>query len=302
MKTVIAAMAIAVFGVGAAAEEPALRQSREMRRRGVAFHAVSEQAQRGYDKMKAGDGKAVFVARKPSFSSSDLASANVVPSGKGSGLTLVMNPAAAERLGPLMRDKVGDRLAILVNGKLLAAPVIESPTTRGTITLSKFESGRAERIVQTLWRHLQRDPEGITLVADQSAGRAGDQILVDVFVKGATNLRGYQVALDATGGETGRLQLEDIIIDEGRADYIFEGVNSFNAVNTQSQSMVNALPAGTVDRAERSYLATFVFRVSSDAKGDFRVVVRGGDETVLLDANTEQLALPKAAETTISIR
>ena len=302
MKRAMAVLTVLVLGVGATAEERGIRSSREVKRSLVAFHAASQTAERGYEKMIYDGDQVLYVSRKPAFSVGEVTAARVVSDREGSGVQIGLSDDAAARLESLVGEKGGKPLAIMLNGELFSAPMIKSPITQGKLMLSGLDGARADRLVRAVNKAINVVPDGVILVADQEVGKAGDKILVDVLGKGLGDVRGYQIGLDVSGGEAGKLELDDIIIDSGRKNYVFVGTESFNATDMRSSRVVNALPAGSVHSIDKSYLATFVYRVSPDARGNFLVSVRGGDSTVFLDSAGDALEVRTAAETKISIR
>lgn len=303
MKKVVAMLAVAALGVSVTAQERDLRKSRDVRGNAVSFRAASDQAQRGFDRMTVDGGQVVFVAQKSLFTGSDVSSANVVGGRDGGSVDVSLSGAVAARQVSGLQKTASNRLAIFLDGRLLSAPVIQSPITGDTLTLSGLDSAAARRLVRAIGKVVTRVSEGVVLIPDQRAGKAGDTFLVEVFLMGVNaTLRGYQVALDAVGGETGRLELDDIIIDSGHADYVFEGTEGLNATDVASSRMLNALAAGSVDLKDRSYLATFVFKASSDARGDFQITVRGNDETAFVGLNNQRIEVQTTSEPTISIR
>lgn len=301
MKRVMAMLAVAVFCVVAAAQDRAVRSTREVSRDPVAFFTASEMAERGYRKMTYDGDQVVYVSRKPAFSVGDVTDVRVVRARDGSGVQIGLSDVVAARLGSQVGEKVG-KLAILMNGKLFSAPAIQAPVTDGKLILSGLDGARADRVVAAIRKAINVVPDGVILVADQNVGKPGDKILVDVLVQGLGDVRGYQVALDVTGGDTGKLEVDDIVIDSGREDYVFAGTESFNATDMRGFRMVNALPAGSVHPIGKTYLTTFVYVASSDALGDFRIAVKGGDSTVFLDSAGDAMEVRTVAETTISIR
>ena len=117
----------------------------------------------------------------------------------------------------------------------------------------------------------------ISLTPRQSVLAAGGEYVVDVFAAGFVDLGGDEIALDATGGTGGRLDLENIYIDTTRKDHVFASQKIYHAIDKPNARMACALDAGGVDSQTPVYLATFVFRASSDASGTFTVSAVPGD-------------------------
>jgi hypothetical protein len=122
----------------------------------------------------------------------------------------------------------------------------------------------------------------------QAASGQRGLVVVDVFLSGAVDLRGYQIALDAIGGGDtpsggGQLVLEDVRIDTNRADYVFHGLDSYPATDAVRGRLASALATGDKPSGDAAYLGTFTFRMSPDAIGTFSVEPRTS-ETMLRDA------------------
>ncbi len=295
-------LTLAVFCTGAAAQERGLRGSRSASRGEVTFRVASDQSQSGFDRMKTPAGVEVYVSRKPEMRSADLNNVRVVGDRNGASLELRISGDVAGRIAKVGSGRRANRMAVFVNGVLLSAPTIVSTPDPRVMMLSGMSSANAERVARLVGRSVEPVLNGVTLIPDQRTGAAGDLFLVEVYMGNVDKLRGYQVSLDATGGDSGKLALDDIIIDEGHDGYVFEGIQSFNAVNTSNSRAVNALPAGTVDRNSKTYLVTFAFRATPDAKGTFRIKVRENGETLFLGQNSESLPVKIQAETSITIR
>jgi hypothetical protein len=302
MKECVGVLALALFGAAAMAQDTDLRPPREIKHSAVTFHLVAGEAQRGYDAVATSSGETVYVARKPAFTGRDLNAARLVGVEDGANVIATLNDGAAKRFRSLERRGSADRLAVKLNGELLSTASVESFQSDGSVTLAGFGTREANRLMVPLQRELSAVEEGVTLVPDQQTGRAGDTIVVKVYVKDIHDVRGYQVTLDITGGERGQLVVDDIFIDEGSTEYLFEGTQGFNAVNTDRRLIVNALPAGAVDRAGRAYLGTYVLKASPDARGDFEVTVLGGEDTLFLGPTSNRIDVGRLGSTTISIR
>jgi len=303
MSKALAILTLAVYCTIAAAQERGLREAREAPIRGaVTFRLASDQPQQGFDRMTTPAGADVYVSRKPAFLVADLSSVRVVGNQKLTSLELGISNNVAGRMATLGSGQPGSRMAIFVNGNLLSAPTIAFTPGASVMALSGLSAANAKRVVRLASRSIGSVSTGVTLVPDQRTGAAGDLFLVDVYVSNIDKLRGYQVALDATGGDSGKLVLDDIIINEGHADYVFEGIQSFNATDAAHSRAVNALPAGTVDKSSKTYLVTFSFRASPDAMGTFQIKVRQGGATVFLGQDSDTLPVRIQAATSITIR
>ncbi len=118
---------------------------------------------------------------------------------------------------------------------------------------------------------------------------ASDTITVRVFTETALdNLQSYQLELRVSGGTSGQFELLDIFI-EPRSDYVFAGVeDNFTAFNVDTGQMLSGgldIGAGVRTRPH-AYLATYTYRASATATGEFVVDIPHdlsiGDQTFLV--------------------
>jgi hypothetical protein len=121
----------------------------------------------------------------------------------------------------------------------------------------------------------------LALKADSGSARAGDLIEVDVLLDGhLADLRGYQLHLHSAGGERGRLDLVDVYVAP-RPDHVFAGAEDWSAFNVETGQMVLGLSSPGVETPPTSYLVTFVYQATRDARGEFTVdVVLGASPEV----------------------
>jgi hypothetical protein len=117
---------------------------------------------------------------------------------------------------------------------------------------------------------------GLTLLASSLDVRGGDLVEIEVRLSSdIADLRGYQLHLSAGSGRSGRLELTDIVVQETR-DQVFAGRQPWRAFNVATGQMVAGLEEEGIPARAGAYLATFVYRVSSDAEGDFVIELRHG--------------------------
>ena len=141
----------------------------------------------------------------------------------------------------------------------------------------------------------------ITLVASRSLIRPGDSVTVDAFVRGVSDLRTYQVMLTTSGGESGRLNVEDMVIDSMRADYVFAGLQKIDAVDTVNARFGGVLFNGGVEAVTPAYVGTFTLQASVDAAGSFRVSLRTADNSSLLQSSRNEAIAFSAGQAAISV-
>ena len=131
----------------------------------------------------------------------------------------------------------------------------------------------------------------ISLVVNPSTIMPLGLVTVEVFIDAASNLRGYQLALEVSGGSTGTLTLESMSIDllhvdaNDAFDYVFNGAPSDSADNDISGFQAAWLQSGGMSVGPDKYLGTFKLRASIDAHGTFTIDLRPAD-TFLRDSNS----------------
>ncbi len=122
------------------------------------------------------------------------------------------------------------------------------------------------------------DSTGLRLVASADRARPGQTIAVDVYATdGIKDLRGYQLHLGARGGKAGSLELVDIVIEDRPTAAYADVEGEWTAFNALSEQMVAGLDTPGVATNRGAYLATFIYRVSREARGAFVVDVLHDD-------------------------
>ncbi len=131
---------------------------------------------------------------------------------------------------------------------------------------------------------------GLTLESSTRTVRRGATFEVHAFVNDPLKaLSGYQLHTGVSGGRGGSLELVDVSIAD-RDDHVFATASGvFDAFNVNSSQMLSGLHGnGGVPTAGKGYLATFTYRVSSDAVGAFVIDVlhneADGDQTFMVGA------------------
>jgi hypothetical protein len=131
---------------------------------------------------------------------------------------------------------------------------------------------------------------GLTLEAANRAVRPGATFTVQAYINDPqVAMSGYQLHTTVSGGRSGMLELVDVSIAD-RADHVFDSASGvFDAFNVENAQMLAGIDGdGAVKTAGKGYLATFTYRVSSDAAGafviDFLYNEAAGDQTFLVGA------------------
>ncbi len=255
----------------------------------LSFRVATAAATADFNKMVLRSGEVVYVSPTESFSNRDVRSSEMVSTRSGETLTLSLTSDAAQRLAADTRAADADRLAIVKHGKLVAAGTIESVSSDGA-RISGLPIGQASRLTRMLsvGQAVSSGPV-LTLVPHTTSAGPGELFTVDVYVSGVSNLRTYQVAVDAFGGTSGALVREAGQIDSQRADYVFGTAQVINAVDETAGRMGGVLFTGAVDASSTKYLGTYNFRATADASGSFDLEVRLAD-SFLSDGRNERLA------------
>jgi len=96
-------------------------------------------------------GRPVHIRQERYVSNADVESARVEHAGSGCQVSIRLTRAGTEKLARLTRDHVGDRLALVVDGKVEMTPTIRSEITEGLVKLTgDFTDARCAEIARGL--------------------------------------------------------------------------------------------------------------------------------------------------------
>jgi hypothetical protein len=130
------------------------------------------------------------------------------------------------------------------------------------------------------------EPQGVlTLVPSATTVSRLGTVRIDVFGDRMTDIRGYQVALEAKGGAAGALVPAEALVDAERDDRVFNGRSAFPVTDARGIRLGATLWRDSVTTTDRVYLGSFVFRADGDATGTFHVTFRKS-ETLFWGAST----------------
>jgi hypothetical protein len=265
---------------------------RDLKGGAVTLHEASLQPADGLQRMTLPDGSELYVNVRPVLTGMDVINASTEPSSTGTIMDLRLSGDAARRL-----TRQGDaRVAVLVGGSAVSAGTI---TTDGRVRLTGLSSENAEKISRVV-RGDANPVAGALLTVVPAGARDGLQ-LVDVYLQGAADLRAYQVKLTTGGGESGRLELTDVVREASRADYVFGDREVIDASSPVTGRLIATLWEGSVNTATPMYLGTYSFRPSPDAQGVFRVNVELSRETILANSANDEMAYSAGADARIMI-
>jgi hypothetical protein len=276
------AFSVGFLAVVAQADRPHVRDAKGS---AVTFYKASSQPAEGLRKETLANGQIVYVSSSPVANAMDILEATDT----GNGMNVRLSGDAVGRLA-------GGQMAVYIDSKLVAA----GPVTRDCqVTLGRLAPDQAERIS----RLVQGQPVPVNgpVLTVVPAGQRDGLYLVDVFVQGVDDLRTYQVSLLTGGGNSGRIELENVFIDKQRADYLFSGAQVTEASSPRTGWLVAVLNEGTGAAAAPRYLGTYAFRPTADANGTFRVNVNLGDSTILANQVNEPMTYSAGADARIMI-
>lgn len=248
--------------------------------RTVSFRLASTSTQSGYEHMSVRGGEDFYVSSEVLFTQEQVVSIKTVDARNGQALELTLTPEAANKL----RNASADRLAIISQGRLMAAPRVDTINSDGVARVTDLSPEQVTRLSRMI-RNREAVQAGAILqvVPREASGSAGSLFTFDVFIRSATSLRTYQVALNVTGGNSGSLTREEAWIDVDRADYIFGSAQAIKAVDEVGGRMGAVLMDGAIQAAGSVYIGTFAFRASDDADGTFDVRARSNGDTFISD-------------------
>jgi len=274
-------LSVGVLAVVAQADRPG--QVRDLKGSAVTFHKASSQPAEGLRKETMANGQVVYVSPAPVANSMEIIEATT----DENGTTLRISGDAVSRLG--------NQVAMFIDDKLASVGPISQD---GQVTLGRLSADQADRISRIVQPSVPVSGPTLTLVP---AGQRDGLYLVDVFVQGADDLRIYQVSLLTGGGTSGRLQLENVIVDQTRPDYVFGAAHIVEASSPRTGLLAAVLYDGSVKVTAPKYLGTYAFRPTTDASGTFRIGVNMGEETLLADGANEDFNFSAGADARITI-
>lgn len=97
----------------------------------VRFHLATSQQQPECIPMIDTGGRPIFLAPQAVLTERDIASARAFHGDRGSFVELTLNRRGSPQLARVTRQNIGRRLAILVNGRLVTAPLIDQEINSG---------------------------------------------------------------------------------------------------------------------------------------------------------------------------
>lgn len=276
------------------------RADRPSKGSGVSLRLASATPARGLEKVTVG-GRTLYVASKASLSASDVISTESIASRDGSDVSLTLTQTGADRLAELIETYGGDYAVLYNGGKATVAGALSVDDGVPTITgLSDVAAAQLTRAISGR-RTIDGGPT-MAVVASNSAIAPGEAVTLDVFVSGVPSLRTYQVTLGITGGDGGRLVVEDLWIDHDRSDYLFGTQQKLDAVDRTGDRMGGVMLEGGVEALNRTYVGSYNIRASADASGAFRVnVITNDRRSILMTPDNIELNFNAGADAVINV-
>lgn len=274
-------LTLGVAAVLAQADRPAIRDAKGSV---VTLHRASAQPAEGLRKETLASGQVIYVSPAPVANSMEILEVNNTEQ----GTTLRISGDAAARLD--------GQVAVFINDKLASVGPI---TQDGQVTLGRLTPDQADRLSRIVTQ--PSVPVGGPVLTVVPAGQRDGLYLVDVFVQGADDLRIYQVSLQVGGGTAGRLQLENVVVDQSRPDYVFGQAHIVEASSPRTGWLTAVLYEGSVKVTAPKYLGTYSFRPTPDATGTFRINVNLGEDTLLADGANENFNFSSGADARITV-
>ena len=117
----------------------------------VEFRPGSQEPEAGLTAMMLpGSGKQIYISEHVVLSNSDIDSAAVGLDPNGQPMiSIVFTKAGAERFAEVTEQNIGKPLAILIDGELLSAPIIQESILGGKAVITgSFSNTEAERIAK----------------------------------------------------------------------------------------------------------------------------------------------------------
>jgi len=268
----------------------------------ASFRVASSTAVSGFTAQKTRSGETVYVAPSDTFTIADVVEFQTPRSRSGDQVKIMLQPGVTERLAAASAGGSMNRLAILRGGRLVDVSTIESIGVNQAVVsgMAPTEVTRLARLVAG--PGLAGDTSTtVTIVPRRDSASAGGTVTVDVFVSNVPKLRTYQFALDTSGGTSGTLTRTDGVVDQTRSDFVFGTDQVIQAVDKIHGRFGAVLFNGGKDVKGQSYVGTYNFQASPDAKGAFTISVNPTRMSFMSDASGNNIPF-RSTPITVTLR
>jgi len=143
-KAIFLLAAVVPLAAGCAAGQGASRVSLEIRL------AKDEPAPGLQPVLVAKTREKIYLSPRVELDQADIRDAQVVKTPRGPAVGVKLAWSAARRLARLTDQHIGDRLAVLVDGSVVCAPLIKGKTGRSMIIAGDFTQQEAEELAAAL--------------------------------------------------------------------------------------------------------------------------------------------------------
>jgi hypothetical protein len=143
----------------------------------------------------------------------------------------------------------------------------------------------------------------IALLPASGTVSPGGTVSIHAFVEGPLDLRGYEVAVDVTGGSSGSLTVETLNVDTQRLDFVLFGQSPdpLTPTNLAERRLAGALwSGGVIVGPVQKYAGTFTFKASRNAAGTFQIALRTPNCS-LRDSNSQTLSWSAGSPAQITV-
>lgn len=291
----VASVALALLMTAAIATR-ATAESRD-KAKGLTFKPAKSAPAEGYTVEGVPSGVTAYLSKTVTLSEADVKDAAYVTTGTGQdGLLIRFTDRAMKQLGE------ADKLATFIGGELKIVSTLEGLRENGHASITGVSSQQANDIL----RRVRADGTSfggpmIELIPSSQAVKPGESVGVDVFARNLSNVRGYQITVDALGGTAGTLRRGALKLDESRSDYLLHGQQTLRMLDESGGRLAALRMQGGSDSSKAGYLGTVMFTASEDAGGTFDFVIRLGGTSLVNDANGKQLPF-RAGRASVTVR
>lgn len=278
------------------------RNTRPATKDTASFRVASSTAVNGFAARKTKSGETVYVAPSDTFAIGDVVEFQT-PRGRSDGtVKIVLQPGVTEQLAAASAGGTMNKLAILRGGRLVDVGTIDSIGVNEAV-VSGVASAEVSRLARLVANRGLADETStvVTVVPRRESASTGGTVTVDVFVSNVSKLRTYQFALDTSGGTSGTLTRTDGVVDQTRGDFVFGSDQVIQAVDKIHGRFGAVLFSGGKDVTGQSYVGTYSFQASPDAKGAFTVSVNPTRMSFMTDASGNDIPF-RSVPATVTLR